>query len=65
MRLSVASGVAMFSYSTDGGARFHALGDRMTLREGRWMGAKFGLVATRPAGSPAGGSADVDWVRVR
>jgi beta-xylosidase len=64
LRLSVAAGSAMFSASLDG-ARFQALGDRMTLREGKWMGAKFGLISTRPAGSAAGGSADVDWVRVR
>jgi len=64
LRVSVASGVAMFSYSLDG-ARFHALGDRVTLREGRWIGAKVGLVAMRPAGSGAGGSADVEWLRVR
>jgi beta-xylosidase len=64
LRVSIASGDVMFSYSLDG-LRFQTLGDRMTLREGKWMGAKFGLVATRPAGSTAGGSADVDWVRAR
>jgi beta-xylosidase len=64
LRLTVSSGMAGFSYSADG-VRFQAVGDRTALREGRWMGAKFGLVATRAAGTEPGGSADVDWLRVR
>jgi len=64
LRVSITAGKAEFSYSPDG-ARFQTLGEPFTLREGRWVGAKFGLIATRAAGSEPGGSADVDWVRVR
>ncbi|HKW02710.1 MAG TPA: glycoside hydrolase 43 family protein [Vicinamibacterales bacterium] len=65
LRLSVSAGTVEFSYSVDTGATFRPIGGRTALREGRWMGAKFGLVATRPIGSAAGGFADVDWVRVK
>jgi beta-xylosidase len=64
LRVSITAGKAVFSFSTDG-ARFQTIGETFTLREGRWVGAKLGLIATRAAGSPPGGSADVDWVRVR
>jgi len=63
-RLAVSAGTVQFSYSLDAGATFRPIGERTALREGRWMGAKFGLVATRPAGSSSGAFADVDWVRV-
>ena len=63
LRLTVSSGAALFSYSLDG-VRFHAIGDRSALREARWMGAKFGLAATR-RNDAGGASADVDWIRVR
>jgi beta-xylosidase len=65
LRLAVSAGTAQFSYSLDAGATFRPIGERTALREGRWMGARFGLVATRPAGATSGGSADVDWVRVK
>jgi beta-xylosidase len=65
LRLSVAAGaMAQFSYSLDG-AVFTPLGDRVTLREGRWMGAKFGLVATRESATSSSSAADVDWIRVK
>ena len=64
LRVSIANGAARFSYSTDG-LQFRTLGDSLPLREGRWMGAKFGLIATRAAGSAPGGHTDVDWVHVR
>ena len=65
LRLSISAGTVEFSYSLDAGATFRTIGLRTKLREGRWMGAKFGLVATAPAGSTASGFADVDWVRVK
>jgi beta-xylosidase len=69
LRLTVANGEVRFSHCPTGlpvtDAICSPLGDRMRLREGRWMGAKFGLVATRPAGSPVSKGADIDWVRVK
>ena len=64
LRVTVAGGVAMFSYSLDR-QRFHDLGDRFEIKPGKWVGAKIGLVATRPGTSSDGGHADVDWFRVR
>ena len=64
LRVSVAGGVAMFSYSLDH-RRFHDLGNRFEIKPGKWVGAKMGLVVTRPASTPAGGHADVDWFRVQ
>lgn len=55
--------VCRFSYSTDG-VRFRPLGEPFTARPGRWVGAKLGLFAVRPAGSPAGGHADFDHFRL-
>jgi len=68
LRVSITAGKAVFSYSPNGnpdGARFQTLGESFTLREGKWVGAKFGLIATRAGASLPGGSADIDWVRVR
>src|SRR5262249_33679049 len=59
LRLSVATGSVQFSYSLNAGASFRTIGRRTALGAGRWMGAKFGLVATRAARSRAGGFADV------
>ena len=53
LRVTVAGGVAMFSYSLDR-QRFHDLGDRFEIKPGKWVGAKIGLVATRP-GTTLGG----------
>ena len=47
------------------GQRFHDLGDRFEIKPGKWVGAKIGLVATRPGTTSDGGYADVDWFRVR
>jgi beta-xylosidase len=53
-----------FSYSTDG-RQFVALGDPFQAREGRWVGAKVGLVAFNGQPRVSGGSIDVDYFRVR
>lgn len=56
--------MAQFAYSVDG-RTFTDVGAPFRAREGRWIGAKVGLFALRPAGTAAGGHADVDWFRVR
>lgn len=65
LRMSMSAGaVTMFSYRVGDGP-FTAIGDRFTMREGRWMGAKFGVSAARATGD-AGvrGYWDIDAVRV-
>ncbi len=52
-----------FWYSLDG-RRFRPAGAPFQARAGKWIGAKVGLFATRPAGSAAGGYADFDDFRV-
>jgi beta-xylosidase len=64
LRVSVAEGaIAQFSLSTDG-KRFVPIGEPVKARQGRWIGAKFGLFALRPSDNPTAGYADVDWLRV-
>ena len=53
---------ARFSFSHDGVA-FRDIGEPFQAREGRWIGAKVGLFATRPDGAPAGGYSDFDFFR--
>jgi hypothetical protein len=64
LRVTVAEGaVASFSLSNDG-QHFTTLGEPFRARQGRWIGAKFGLFAARPADSGKAGYADYDWVRL-
>jgi hypothetical protein len=34
------------------------------MREGKWIGAKFGFVACQPAAKGSMGFMDIDWIRV-
>ncbi|HEX2094043.1 MAG TPA: glycoside hydrolase 43 family protein [Longimicrobiaceae bacterium] len=52
-----------FWYSLDG-RRFQPVGPPFPARPGRWIGARVGLFALRPAGSPAGGHADFEFFRI-
>ena len=52
-----------FSYSTDEGATFKTIGTTFKAKEGRWIGAKIGYIASRPKKSNDGGYMDIDWIR--
>ena len=52
-----------FAYSLDG-KRFTTVGDQFRMREGQWIGAKFGFVAAQPFGKGVRGWLDLDWMRV-
>ena len=52
-----------FAWSQDNKV-FTPIGEPMPASVDRWIGAKFGLIATADAGSPATGHADFDWFRV-
>lgn len=54
---------ATFSYSRDG-KKFVDFGSTLNVKEGHWIGAKFGLFCTRPWVSNDSGWLDIDWVRV-
>ena len=54
---------ATFFYSFDG-KKFTRFGKPLNVREGHWIGAKFGLFCVRPWHSNDSGWLDVDWFRV-
>lgn len=56
-------GVVSFAYSTDG-KRFKTVGEQFTMRQGKWIGAKIGLMAAEAAGKKVRGWIDVDWFRI-
>ena len=57
-------GMCEFSYSEDG-KTFKAIGDKLTAKPGRWVGAKVGFFCTRTAKTNDSGFVDVDWFRVQ
>ena len=63
MRMTVNSGKVKFAYSKDGKS-YKQVGDEFTMREGKWIGAKIGLLAKEPAGKTNRGWIDVDWFRI-
>ena len=63
LRMAVKDGLCTFSYSTDG-KRFREAGDAFTMKEGKWIGAKFGFVAEQKAMKASRGWLDVDWIHI-
>lgn len=63
LRMKVADGKCHFAYSTNG-KKYQDVGDELTMKEGKWIGAKIGLVAIEPAGKTNRGWIDADWFRV-
>ena len=64
LRLTVKEGGKMtFAYSKNG-KKFIDAGDEFQMREGKWIGAKFGFVAEEPAGKGVTGFMNIDWMRV-
>ena len=52
-----------FAYSLDG-RKYTAVGSPFRMREGQWIGAKFGFVAAQPMGKGVRGWLDIDWMRI-
>jgi beta-xylosidase len=64
LRVQVTNGgVCAFSYSEDG-KNFKSIGEKLTAKPGRWVGAKLGLFCTRTIKTNDAGFADVDWFRI-
>ena len=63
LQMKVDHGQVNFAYATDG-KTFKPVGKTFTMREGKWIGAKIGLVAQEPAGTTNRGWIDVDWFRI-
>jgi len=52
-----------FAYSEDG-KKFKDVGDKFTMRQGKWIGAKVGLMAAETPGKKVRGWIDADWFRI-
>lgn len=63
LRMKVADGKCRFYYSMNGKS-FKEVGEELKMKEGKWIGAKIGFVATEPAGKTNRGWIDADWFRV-
>ncbi|MBC2605864.1 glycoside hydrolase family 43 protein [Pelagicoccus albus] len=56
-------GICQFSFSNDG-EQYAEIGEPFQAVEGRWIGAKVGLVAIKPSKTGAYGQADFDFFRI-
>ena len=52
-----------FSYSLDG-KKFTSAGGSYEMRQGKWIGAKFGYIAVETSAKADRGWIDADWIRV-
>lgn len=59
----VDNGTVKFAYSLDG-KKFQFIGKEFTMKEGKWIGAKIGLVAVAPPNKDNRGWLDIDWFRI-
>ena len=63
LRLTVDDSKLNFAYSLDG-KKFKPCGTEFQMREGKWIGAKFGYVSVDPDPKTDRGWIDADWIRV-
>ena len=64
LRLTVDEGGMMhFAYSLNG-KKYTPCGEEFKMREGQWIGAKFGFVAVDGNPKSDRGWVDADWIRV-
>jgi beta-xylosidase len=63
LRLSVSHSKVKFAYSPDGKS-FKDCGEEFPMKEGKWIGAKFGYVCVESDSKCDRGWLDADWIRV-
>ena len=63
LRMGVKDGLCTFSYSLDG-KHFREAGEAFKMRQGKWIGAKFGFVAECKNRKSNRGWIDIDWIKV-
>jgi len=63
LRITISDGICRYYYSTDG-KRFREAGSPFTMRQGKWIGAKYGFYAACEQRKGNRGWMDVDWIRV-
>lgn len=63
LRMVVSNSQCRFFYSLNGKS-FKEAGEMFPMKEGKWIGAKIGLLAVEPAGQANRGWVEADWFRV-
>ena len=63
LRMTVKDGICTYSYSLDG-KRFKQAGEPFQMRQGKWIGAKFGFLAECKTLKACRGWLDIDWIRI-
>ena len=63
LRLKVNDAMVRFSYSLNG-KQFKDCGEAFRMKEGKWIGAKFGFIAAETDAKCDRGWVDADWIRV-
>lgn len=63
LRLSVTDGKVRFFWSQDG-KQYSSCCDEFQMKEGKWIGAKFGFIAAETDSNCDHGWVDADWIRV-
>ena len=63
LQLTVRDGLLRYAYSMDG-RKYATCGDEFRMKEGKWIGAKFGFVAVEPDPKADRGWVEADWIRI-
>ena len=63
LRLAVDDSKLRFSYSADG-KKYSDCGEEFQMKEGKWIGAKFGFVAAESDPKCDRGWVEADWIRI-
>ena len=63
LRLKVKDSKVQFFWSADG-KTYRECGHTFPMKEGKWIGAKFGFIAAETDGKADRGWVDADWIRV-
>jgi len=63
LQLSASDGKVQFAYSQNG-KKFTNAGESFTMKEGKWIGAKFGFVSAETSPNSDRGWVEADWIRI-
>ena len=63
LRFTVDNSMLHFAYSTNG-KKFQQCGDEFRMREGKWIGAKFGFVSAETNATADRGWVEADWIHI-
>jgi len=63
LRLSVDNSKLTFAYSLNG-KKYQRCGEEFQMKEGKWIGAKFGYVSVETDAKADRGWIDADWIRI-